>query len=724
MVGTETFEYRPLKESDGIRLFEVRPAGSLNDGLAGRLVHTTLKGCRNEVIHHFTALSYVWGSASNVVTIFVEGKLFSVTRTLDTALRHLRDSTRVIRIWADAICINQKDNDERAVQVQLMGDIYRTAHHTVIFLGEADENTDWVFKWIDDNAPIPPLFTEVLLQGLGVLLQRPWFYRIWVYQELILSSDPRVQCGHRRCSWDSFYRFCEVYYYRMSLTGSASGEAFDFVTPPSEAVITTTSRAHLVFRTSLMQMQLARAKYKKIEVQKSLDYILDPAVYHSGVNEGGLGIKPEDPYHEILSNFIDILVSRRGFGVSDPRDMIYAHTSLVHNLKIGNPNYNHSIPQVFEDLARHHMNGMRGYQILSFIEYVEPYDRRQGLRSWVPDWTRTSIGPPLRIMEFIRSDYEFERSIKGMNEEQLTMREFERSKKSMNEEQLIMSMTGKNPSWWKVFHGPLPINGLLCDAGYVTHTVRDVSGVLDDTDIIPPDMLMDPNAPDFSNGVWGPFDHEKAFLLWQRKLGDKDYMLPFTKGSAWDPKIMCGVPRAGSAWDPKTMDGVLPRVGLDPVDVSIQSVVGQLLVLCHSGRPEKTIVRGRRLAVLENIGTQPPSTALALLPPTARYGDVVCFLRSCTVPFVMRRSYPDQLNSLNTRVRDSAKQGRLRPSEVNPWSPNWGSFEYRDGEDWDVEHFTMVGECFVEDMMCGKAVELSNESVYSRIGRVRLIVVH
>lgn len=224
MSTTGPYQYRPLTESDGIRLFGLQPAPGRSEMATGLLLHTTLKDCCEDVIDHFTALSYVWGDTSDLATIIVDGKPLSVTKTLETALRHLRDSKRVIRVWADAICTNQKDIIERGVQVKQMGSIYRAAHHTIIFLGEADESTDWVFKWVEQPSVLLDTSHDFLHQKIDPLLTRPWFYRVWVFQELILSLDPRVQWGDRRCSWDALYRFVQAYY-QMTLASRSRNAA-------------------------------------------------------------------------------------------------------------------------------------------------------------------------------------------------------------------------------------------------------------------------------------------------------------------------------------------------------------------------------------------------------------------------------------------------------------------------------------------------------------------
>jgi hypothetical protein len=41
-----------------------------------------------------------------------------------------------VRLWIDAICINQADLDERKQQVQLMRDVYSGASRVVVWLRE------------------------------------------------------------------------------------------------------------------------------------------------------------------------------------------------------------------------------------------------------------------------------------------------------------------------------------------------------------------------------------------------------------------------------------------------------------------------------------------------------------------------------------------------------------------------------------------------------------
>ena len=53
------------------------------------------------------------------------------------ALRYIRAEETALRIWIDAICINQDDLRERAEHVKIMGQIYQNASMVRVWLGDA-----------------------------------------------------------------------------------------------------------------------------------------------------------------------------------------------------------------------------------------------------------------------------------------------------------------------------------------------------------------------------------------------------------------------------------------------------------------------------------------------------------------------------------------------------------------------------------------------------------
>jgi hypothetical protein len=77
----------------------------------------------------FSALSYVWGDQNVTERIIVNGKYIRVTTNLAAALRRFKANWNMVfprrdemelRLWADALCINQSLIPERNSQVQFM----------------------------------------------------------------------------------------------------------------------------------------------------------------------------------------------------------------------------------------------------------------------------------------------------------------------------------------------------------------------------------------------------------------------------------------------------------------------------------------------------------------------------------------------------------------------------------------------------------------------------
>lgn len=94
-------------------------AGSFDEPVRCRLSTVCLA---NEP--EFVALSYCWGDENDRGIVDVNGTAVSVTRSLQLALKYMRDQKDHIQVWADAICINQLDDDEKSVQVRMMGEIF------------------------------------------------------------------------------------------------------------------------------------------------------------------------------------------------------------------------------------------------------------------------------------------------------------------------------------------------------------------------------------------------------------------------------------------------------------------------------------------------------------------------------------------------------------------------------------------------------------------------
>src|SRR5690348_3268834 len=115
------YTYTPLPEGS-VRLLRLLPNSDTNSYIECRLIVFSMLDSGST--HPYEALSYVWGSEDDKTPVYVDGDKLYVTANLYMALSHIRHCLVERIIWADAICINQDDNDEKDRQVQSMAKIY------------------------------------------------------------------------------------------------------------------------------------------------------------------------------------------------------------------------------------------------------------------------------------------------------------------------------------------------------------------------------------------------------------------------------------------------------------------------------------------------------------------------------------------------------------------------------------------------------------------------
>ena len=141
-------------------------------------------------------------------------------------MRTFRLSERIRYLWVDSICINQDDVRERNHQVKKMTEIYAVAVQVLVYLGEESQNTDTLFSLMrllicDQNgvrceSEHVEHFTLYDLihsknsqdarwkEWLDQLLNRRWFGRVWVLQEIVMAQRAILFCGPHSIDWGYF----------------------------------------------------------------------------------------------------------------------------------------------------------------------------------------------------------------------------------------------------------------------------------------------------------------------------------------------------------------------------------------------------------------------------------------------------------------------------------------------------------------------------------------
>jgi hypothetical protein len=359
------YQYLPInEEAQEIRLLILFP-GKFTDDLRCML---QIVSFTQDAIPEFEALSYAWGSTGDLVNILIgveDPRELAVTQNVAVALPYLRHFRKPRIFWIDAICVNQGDLEERSRQVKRMGDIYSKAMRVVVWLGpEGGDSTvafrtiplltalfklDWTKYrvdplplpynkdyWADKNHLLPIVEREA--RAIFNLIQRPWFERLWVWQETKLASSTAIiMCGNDTVLWSTF---CNAIHCIIK----SKIECFEF---------DLRLRRRLDLVRTLCDRRLGRIDFEIL-------------------------------MHE----------TRRSI-CTDPRDRIYAILSLMdqNGIDIGiEPDYTKSVGEVFQMATLGYVNHYRGLIVLKHLQIHEHHNE---MPSWVPDWS-----VPLRASPF------------------------------------------------------------------------------------------------------------------------------------------------------------------------------------------------------------------------------------------------------------------------------------------------------------------------------------
>jgi len=317
----------------------------------------------------YVALSYAWGeqNSGSSELIVCNGSAFWIQPNLASAMRTLRLRNEDRTIWADAICINQNDPKEKARQVPIMRDIYAGARQVIVWLGEerrADKRAFNFLKWLSgyfdqmDNhlqGDLPKTGSELAweqikredsqnFEALVKLLNRDWFMRTWVLQELASAQSAILVCGSESIPWDDV----------------------------SDVIRKLRDPLYMV---NHMENSKTQAALKSILAMESA---------RRSVN----GTFP-------LSLF-EILLATCSNNCTDPRDKIYAVLGLAKDwLEKGglDPDYEPttSAEKVFKNLAMWDVKKNGQIRILSCA--AGP-DTASNLPSWAPDWRKLKNTQP------------------------------------------------------------------------------------------------------------------------------------------------------------------------------------------------------------------------------------------------------------------------------------------------------------------------------------------
>ncbi|CZR61365.1 uncharacterized protein PAC_11261 [Phialocephala subalpina] len=283
-----------------------------------------------------------------------------------------------VLLWIDGLCINQRDSDERNVQVRIMARIYAKADFLVVWLGLGDELVDNCLKllalfmekkergylhldertfhaWLAKFGETHDLRTTVYTI-LTLVFTSPWFHRAWIVQEYVLGAMqammfPPISDSVLVCSGQN--RFQDL------ITKAARLDGFLSESPPELRCIY-----------SMQRLSIARTQYRHRRFK------MEPG---TDTDKGEL----------LLKTVLQSVSSQ----ATDPRDKIYSCLGLVDayfNEDFGHYvpdglilDYGTSVEDVYSSFVRAITEATKRLDVLALCGSKRPSKIR---RTWTPDW--------------------------------------------------------------------------------------------------------------------------------------------------------------------------------------------------------------------------------------------------------------------------------------------------------------------------------------------------
>lgn len=376
--------YRTLPEGDYLRVLKLHP-GSSDEEIRCDLETVALKTAKKS----YEAISYVWGDIKETTEVICNGVRIHITVSLADALRTFRDRSEVRVLWADALCINQEDDQERGHQVGRMGMVFANATSVLVWLGHDEEEiAQRTFEWIramneyfgrifeEDGfnyrrmrpvrEPYPVPMDASRWSGLRTLLRLPWFSRVWTVQEAAVARSCYLYWGmfsvdiadvFEICTW------CRKHHDLRAMTGSLPAEIRPRFAQPLNII-----RIHYRYdeRTSLRWHEQRPGPSKFFDI----------------------------PQHKSM---LSVLTLARGLRATDHRDHVYAFLGCPYGYDeddqpLFEADYNMTTDDLYVRVAYALLNQREeGHWVLSKVTHEDRNSiTNLTTPSWAPRWDQTN----------------------------------------------------------------------------------------------------------------------------------------------------------------------------------------------------------------------------------------------------------------------------------------------------------------------------------------------
>jgi hypothetical protein len=356
VLGDQRYQYRALQDLE-FRLIRVFPERKTM--IKCEIIHASL-----EEPPRYVAISYAWGDAGNTRKIELEGSLIPVGVSLYGALEALRQKVEPVLVWADALCIDQHNRDERAQQVQLMTGIYSTAESVAIWLGaEADDSALAIdlLRAVADQADSPENVSRLISSRVGKpdlaavvsLFERDYWRRLWVVQEIFNARSITVHCGSTKLQWAVYQRASDAF--------SRHRADLDYYFPVGRR----DSRRHTISPNQF--------SYSQVLVHQGPGSLPDLRSY-MGLGKGSL---------------LEVLRACRRKLASDAKDKLYGILGVLpeETRKEFRADYSLSVKDVYTEVVDYLLKTTKRLDVICDAIHFPVHTGSANLPSYVPDWS-------------------------------------------------------------------------------------------------------------------------------------------------------------------------------------------------------------------------------------------------------------------------------------------------------------------------------------------------
>ncbi|KAH8745963.1 heterokaryon incompatibility protein-domain-containing protein [Hyaloscypha sp. PMI_1271] len=375
--------YQPIdRSSKRIRLLEILPSTDTTATIQCRLTTSSLHNGDD-----YIALSYVWGDASITKDIIINGERKPVTTNLASGLQHIWSAMSSSAgsssewnglpnlFWVDAICINQRDSEERNHQVQLMGEIYTRASLVVSWLGPDDgtvatafqtfrlissvtdpggshfSNVEWMRQYPElwEESWIDSTWRNKTWDAVDKFLRRTYWNRVWIVQEMVIPTRLWMMAGVNILDY-SYLVDAMVFGYSLQV---GFARIPDFLSNRLWTLLT--AGACLDWSTIFFIQQL-RAELRNPDLQRV--------------------------------EKLDIVWQTIRRKATDPRDKIFGILGICNSALC--PDYSKSVRHVYCEFGKKYVHHTLDLQLLNYASIGSSSGNQYDLPSWVPDFQSIS----------------------------------------------------------------------------------------------------------------------------------------------------------------------------------------------------------------------------------------------------------------------------------------------------------------------------------------------